>query len=93
MWDLDGNPEDLFSHNEAHLHSTVDSKSDCETHCLVMKISKAILLLQLIQAGFFQQRGKKGHLVLEARPGTVEPRHVKTNVLHMRKQRRRSASR
>ena len=80
MSDLVGNPEDRFSHDKAHTSHSLIKPSE---NNLDQPRGKPNLL------SVFTQFGSKSPQFLKL----YEPHHEKTNILHMRKQRRRSASR
>ena len=85
MSDLVGNPEDRFSHNEAHMITTIDSLSLYSADCIMF-------LYQLMWA-YYAFIHFKLRIMIIGTLNVYEPRHEKTGFLHMQKQRRRSASR
>ena len=107
VWDLVGNPEDLFSHNEAHTSMTkyitvtyIYFGTKClfiVTHsfkelCSYMYMYRIVLKIT-VKSVYLKITVKSVYLMMISILHTFELRHEKTNVLHMRKQRRRSALR
>ena len=87
MSDLVRNPEDRFSHNEAQIA--------CDIFMVILFSRFNLTIIGVVGGGVVIAcaflSAILGTTVLQVR--LYEPRHEKTNNLHMRKQRRRSASR